>query len=74
MCCGRYAIASVPVNSLSEKQKLVFCESVGRAEGYAAARGISAEELGRVVKAAMEVGRGIIEAADAEVERLQGKA
>lgn len=74
MCSNRYAIASVPLNSLSENRNLVFCESVGRADGYGAARGISAGDLGRVVKVAMEVGRGMIEAADAEVERLQGKA
>jgi len=74
VCSNRYAIASVPLNSLSENQKLVFCESVGRAEGYSAARGISAGDLGRMVKTAMEVRKGIVEAADAEVERLQAKA
>jgi hypothetical protein len=50
---------------------VVFCESVGRGEGYGAGRGVQPGELGRVVTMAMEVGREIVEASDEEVQRIQ---
>jgi hypothetical protein len=71
VCTTRYAIASVLLNPLSTTQKLVFCESVGRGEGYGAGRGIQPGELGRVVTLAMDVGKEIVEASDEEVLRLQ---
>jgi hypothetical protein len=70
VCTNRYAIASVPLNSLSAKQRLIFCESVGKGEGYASSCGISTEELERVVKMAMEVVKDIVNAANMQVEEL----
>jgi exosome complex RNA-binding protein Rrp42 (RNase PH superfamily) len=68
---NRYAIATLPLNSISEKQKVVFCESVGLTEGYAAAgRGIESSELQKMIIEAMKVGKEIIDAGDAEVERI----
>jgi exosome complex RNA-binding protein Rrp42 (RNase PH superfamily) len=71
---NRYAVATVPLNSVSERRKVVFCESVGLTEGYAAGRGLVPSELKRMVRAAMEVGEQVIEASDAEVERQQGES
>jgi len=70
VCTNRYAIATVPLNSVSSKRKLVFCESVGEIHGYAAGRGIDVEQLQAVILATMDVGREIVEAADTETERL----
>jgi len=66
---NRYAIATVPLNSVSDKRKVVFCESVGLTEGYGAGRGIEASELQRMIKAAMRVAIDITDAANAEVEK-----
>ena len=50
----------------------MFCESVGDADGYAAAgRGIRVNEVQAIVLAAMAVGKEIVEAADTQVERLR---
>ena len=48
----------------------MFCESVGLTEGYSAGRGIQPEELQRILTIAMEVGKEVVDAADAEVERI----
>lgn len=70
---NRYSVATVPLNSVSEKQKVVFCESVGLAEGHAAGRGVEPEKLQKMVQMAMQVGREVMEIANTEVERLQGE-
>ena len=71
MTTNRYAIASVPLNSLLEKRKVVFSESVGLMEGYSTGRGIELDELQNVINIAMIVGKEVVEAADIEVERIQ---
>ena len=68
---NRYAIATVPLNSVSDRWKLVFCQSVGLADGYSAGRGIEVSQLPKIIKAAVNVGKEIIEAGDAEVEKAQ---
>ena len=68
---ARYAVASAPLNSVSERRKVVFCESVGLAEGYSAARGIKLVEFQKMVQMALQVGKEIMESGDIEVERLQ---
>ena len=50
---------------------MVFCESVGLAEGYAAGRGLEPAKLQKMVQIAMQVGREVTDAGDAEVERSQ---
>lgn len=68
---NRYAIATLPLNSISEKRKVVFCESVGLTDGYAASgRGIESSELQRMITEAAKVGKELIDAGDAEVERI----
>jgi exosome complex RNA-binding protein Rrp42 (RNase PH superfamily) len=67
---NRYAIATVPLNSVSTKRKVVFCQSVGTVDGYGAGRGIERGELTRMVRAVMDVCEDVVEAADKEVERL----
>ena len=67
---NRYAVASVPLNSVSEKRKVVFCESVGLTEGYSAGRGIELDELQRIITLAMKVGKEVVDAGDAQVEQL----
>jgi hypothetical protein len=66
----RYAIATVPLNSVSEKRKVVFCESVGLTEGYSAGRGIQLDDLQGIINLAMKVGSEVVESGDAEVERI----
>lgn len=66
-----YAIASVPLNSMTDKRKIVFCEAMGGSEVYGAGRGIDSSELQRVMKVAIQIGREFVETADAEVKRLQ---
>ena len=68
---NRYAIATVPLNSVSDQWKLVFCESLGVNEGYSAGRGIDPSELQRVISAAVKVSKEFMEAADAEVQRIR---
>jgi hypothetical protein len=68
---ARYAIASAPLNSVSERRKVVLCESVGSAEGYSAGRGINLVEFQKMVQMALQVGKEIMESGDTEVERLQ---
>lgn len=53
---------------------MVFCESVGGIEGYAAGRGLDPEELQRMIKLSMKVGNELTEAADKEVELLLNRA
>ena len=67
---NRYAIATAPLNSVSEKRKVVFCESVGLTEGYSAGRGIELDELQRIINLAMKVGKEVVDAGDAQVEQL----
>ena len=67
---SRYAIATVPLNSVSEKRKVVFCESVGLREGYSAGRGIGLDELQRIINLAMKMGEEVVDAGDAQVEQL----
>lgn len=67
---NRYAIATVPLNSMSEKRKVVFCESVGLTEGYSAGRGIELDELQRIINLAMKVGKEVVDAGNAQVEQL----
>jgi hypothetical protein len=50
---------------------VVFCESVGLAEGYSAGRGVKLEEFTKMVQLALQVGKEIMESGDAEVERVQ---
>jgi hypothetical protein len=50
---------------------VVFCESVGLAEGYSAGRGLEPTKLQKMVQIAMQVGREVTDAGDAEVERPQ---
>ena len=64
-------MASAPLNSVSDRRKVVFCESVGMAEGYSAGRGIKLEEFTRMVQMALQVGKEITESGDAEVGRIQ---
>jgi hypothetical protein len=68
---NRYAIATVPLNSVSEKRKVVLCESVGLTEGYSAGRGVELDELQRIINLAMKVGKEVVDAGDAQVEQLQ---
>jgi hypothetical protein len=68
---GRYAIATVPLNSLSDRRKVVFCTSVGLTEGYAAGRGVELSQLQKMIHAASLVAKQVVEGGDAEVERLQ---
>jgi hypothetical protein len=70
---NRYAIATVPLNSVSDKWKVVFCQSVGLADGYCAGRGIQPSELQRIVKLAVDVGKEIVHAADIQVEKAQNQ-
>lgn len=67
---NRYAIASVPLNSVTDKRKVVFCESVGLSEGYGAGRGIELSEIQGLISTAVEVAKEFIEAVDTEVERI----
>ena len=67
---NRYAIATVPLNSVTDKRKMVFCESVGLTEGFGAGRGIKLSEIQGLITAAVEVAKEIIEAVDTEVERI----
>ena len=67
---NRYAIATVPLNSVSEKRKVVFCESVGLTEGYSAGRGIELNELQRIINLAMKMGKEVVDEGDAQVEQL----
>ena len=69
---NRYSVATVPLNSVSKKRKVVLCESVGLTEGYAAGRGVDPEKLQKMVQMAVQVGREVMEMADTEVERIQG--
>lgn len=64
-------MASAPLNSVSDRRKVVFCESVGLAEGYSAGRGVKLEEFTKMVQLALQVGKEIMESGDAEVERIQ---
>ena len=68
---NRYAVATVPLNSASDRWKVVFCQSVGSSDGYSAGKGIAVSELQKIVKAAVNVGKEIIQAGDAEVEKAQ---
>jgi hypothetical protein len=67
---NQYAIATIPLNSVSEKRKVVFCESVGLIEGYSAGRGMQLDGLQEIINLAMRVGSELVESGDAEVERV----
>ena len=71
VCTNRYAIATVPLNSVSEKQKVVFCESVASSDGYGAGRGIELSELQRMITAAMKMSKEVIEAGNNQIEQIQ---
>jgi hypothetical protein len=63
----------VPLNSVSVRRKVVFCESVGSTDGYSAGRGVEGTELQRMIRAAMEMGEQVTEAANAEIERIHNE-
>ena len=70
VCSNRYAIATVSLNSVSDRRKLVFFESVGAIDGYATGRGINPDELQRMVRLAMKLSTELIDATDKQVESI----
>ena len=65
---ARYAIATVPLNSLSDRRKVIFCQSVGSTNGYGAGKGVELSDLQRMIQEALKVAKEVVEAADNEVE------